>query len=124
MTINLKKRIFTSAILLLALCVAFVSQFMLGYLLLITSVFSALEFTKMISISFKKKTFTKYIINTLFFTYIFLFFSALFILTSFVNLKILIFIFLLTCICSDIGGYIFGKFFGANGETFKIADMT
>ena len=111
MTINLKKRVFTSAILLLALCIAFISQFMLGYLLLIASVFCVLEFTKMISISFKKKTFTKYIINTLFLTYIFLFFSALFILTSFVNLKILIFIFLLTCICSDIGGYIFGKFF-------------
>ena len=43
--------------------------------------------------------------------YIFLFSSFFFLLTYFLEYKILIFIILLGCISSDVGGFIFGKFF-------------
>ena len=49
--------------------------------------------------------------NIIFVIYLFLFCLIFYSLSNFSNLKIIIFSLLLCCICSDIGGYIFGKYF-------------
>ena len=88
-----------------------INNFVLGYLLIVLSVFSALEFHKIISIIFKKEKIKKFLINLFFLSYIFAFSSAFLILSYFLHLKILIFLILITCVASDIGGFIFGKIF-------------
>ena len=47
---NLKKRILTSIVLFVFLFFAFINNFVLGYLLMIISIFSMLEFIKMMKI--------------------------------------------------------------------------
>ena len=88
-----------------------INNFVLGYLLIVLSVFSALEFHKIISIIFKKEKIKKFLINLFFLSYIFAFSSVFLILSYFLHLKILIFLILITCVASDIGGFIIGKLF-------------
>ena len=52
-----------------------------------------------------------FLLNSLFFIYIFIFSSAFLMFSNFFHFKILLFILLFTCIASDIGGFVFGKFF-------------
>ena len=111
MSENLKKRIFTSFALLLILFFMLINNFILGYFLLILSIFSVLEFYKIISIIFKKKKIKKFLINLFFLSFIFSFSSFFLILSYFFHLKILIFSILITCVASDIGGYVVGKIF-------------
>ena len=106
---DLKKRIITSFILLSFLFFAFMNNYILGYILMIISVFSILEFIGMTKIFLKKKKILQLLINLIFIFYIF-YFSTLLLTFSFsLSIKILIFLILLICIASDIGGYIFGK---------------
>ena len=111
MSKNLKQRIYTSSALLLILFFMLINNFVLGYLLIVLSVFSALEFHKIISIIFKKEKIKKFLINLFFLSYIFAFSSVFLILSYFFHLKILIFLILITCVASDIGGFIIGKLF-------------
>ena len=106
---NLKKRFYTSLILFLVLYFMFISQFVLGYFLIIIGVISILEFIKMNSIIFRKNPFFFNLLNTFFIIYISFFCLTFFISTSFENLKDLIFLILLTCVASDLGGFLFGK---------------
>tara|TARA_Y100000768_G_C23876975_1_gene633286 strand:+ start:153 stop:803 length:651 start_codon:yes stop_codon:yes gene_type:complete len=106
---NLNKRIFTSALLLLTLFFSFINSYLLGYVLMVFAMLSILEFSGIIKIIFKKKKFIKFIFNLIFILYIFYFCAVFFTLSSSVYLKILIFVILLTCVVSDIGGYVFGK---------------
>ena len=108
MTSNLKKRIFTSCILLFLVFLIFKFNIILVYSLLILGVFSILEFLNISRKIFKKKFF-KYFINLIFIFYVFLFSSLLIYFFNFFLLKILIFIILCGCISSDIGGYIVGN---------------
>ena len=108
MTSNLKKRIFTSCILLFLVFLIFKFNIILVYSLLILGVFSILEFLNINRKIFKKKFF-KYFINLIFIFYVFLFSSFLIYFFNFFQLKILIFIILCGCISSDIGGYIAGN---------------
>ena len=108
MTSNLKKRIFTSCILLFLVFLIFKFNIILVYSLLILGVFSILEFLNISRKIFKKKFF-KYFINLIFILYVFLFSSLLIYFFNFFLLKILIFIILCGCISSDIGGYIVGN---------------
>tara|TARA_B100001564_G_C20488049_1_gene600262 strand:+ start:249 stop:836 length:588 start_codon:yes stop_codon:yes gene_type:complete len=87
----------------------FVNNFVLGYFLIILSVFSVLEFYKIISIIYKKEKIKKFLINLFFLFYIFSFSSVFLILSYFLHLKILIFTILITCVASDIGGFVVGK---------------
>ena len=106
---DLKKRIITSFILLSFLFFAFMNNYILGYILMIISVFSILEFIGMTKIFLKKKKILQLLINLIFIFYIF-YFSTLLLTFSFsLSIKLLIFLILLICIASDIGGYIFGK---------------
>ena len=108
---NLKKRTFTSILLLLLLFFSFINNYLLGYVLIIFAIFSVIEFSGIIKIILKKKKFLNFIINLIFIFYIFYFSTAFLVLSSSVYLKVLIFLILLTCVASDIGGFVFGKVF-------------
>ena len=109
MSINLKKRIKTSILLLLILFLSYINFYALIYVLLIAGVLSILEFLDITNIIFKKKKIKKLLINLIFIIYIFFFFTLFIMLSSSLYLKILIFIILLSCVASDIGGLVFGK---------------
>ena len=107
---NLKKRIFTSTALLLLAALFFYFKFILIYTLIVLSVLSIIEFTNLIS-KISKKMIFKFFSIILFILYIFLFSFFFFYFSSFFQLKILLFLILLTCVASDIGGFIVGKIF-------------
>ena len=111
MTKDLKKRILTSTILFLILFFSFINNYILGYVLIVVAIFSILEFLGMTTIILKKQRIKKFFINSIFIFYIFYFSIAFLTLSSSLYLKILIFVILLTCVASDIGGFVFGKFF-------------
>ena len=111
MTKNFKKRISTSLILLFLLSLMFIKNFIFIYCLIVIGVVSILEFIKINSIIFKKSIAYYSLINFLFVSYIFFTFLALIAFSSLINFKIFIFLILLICIISDIGGYVFGNIF-------------
>ena len=76
---NLNRRIGTSVILILLLFFFFLNNYVLGYFLLIVSVFSLLEFSKMI-----KKIFPNSRFKQLIFYFFFIFY--IFVLDNFVNI--------------------------------------
>ena len=108
---NLKKRAFTSILLLLLLFFSFINNYLLGYVLMVFAIFSVIEFSGIMKIILKKKKILNFFVNLIFIFYIFYFSTAFLVLSSSVYLKILIFVILLTCVASDIGGFIFGKIF-------------
>ena len=107
---NLNKRIFTSLILFLLLLVMFISKFFLVFTLIILGVLSIIEFCTLTIKIFSKKI---YIIlsNFFFINFIFIFCILFFYFSNFLLLKIILYILLLGCVASDIGGYISGKIF-------------
>jgi len=108
---NLKKRILTSIALFLLLFFSFINNYVLGYILMIIALFSVLEFFGITEIIFKKQKIKKFFINLIFIFYISYFCTLLLTLSFSLYLKILIFVILLTCVASDIGGFVFGKIF-------------
>ena len=107
---NLKIRIFTSSALLLLLLMIFSFNLILIFSLLVLSMFSLQEFFSMTQKIFKKKI-NYLIINFLFLFYISVFCMLFFLTTNFFELKVILFIILIGCISSDIGGYVSGKIF-------------
>lgn len=106
-----KKRIYTSIALIFLLILIIKYKFLLVFSLIVLGVIAFLEFSKITKRIFKKKVF--FLISNIFFLiYIFIFCSIFFILSNFIQLKILLFSILLTCVASDIGGFVFGRFFG------------
>jgi len=86
-------------------------NYFMAFFLMLIGIFSVLEFFKIILKIFEKNKIKQFFYNTIFIIYIFSFCTYFLILSSFLHLKILIFMLLLTCIASDIGGFIFGKTF-------------
>ena len=105
---NLKKRIFTGLILLIILTVIFISKITMTYFLIILGVFAVLEFAELIKKIFLKKL-TIFLLNFCFVTYIFIFCFIFFYFSNLIVLKTILLLFLICCIASDIGGFIFGK---------------
>ena len=105
---NLKKRIFTSLVLIFVFLLFFSSNFFLVYGLIVLGVFSVLEFLQLSKRIFKNN-FTFLFLNIFFISYVFLFCSIFTLFSYQVELKFILFILLLGCIASDIGGFIFGK---------------
>ena len=105
---NLKKRIFTSIALLLLTSLFFLSQFVLIYTLIVLGVLSIMEFTNLINKIIKQPKLI-FFSNILFIIYIFLFSFFFFYFSNIFQLKILLFLILLACIASDVGGFIVGK---------------
>ena len=107
---NLKQRAFTSLVLLTFVFLIFFFNTFLIYFLIIMGVLSILEFIQIINIIFKNK-FRRILINLFFIIYIFIFCIQFFLFSNLEGLKLILFILLLSCVSSDIGGYIFGKIF-------------
>ena len=111
MSKNFKNRIYTSIILFLLLFLMIADNYFMAFFLMLIGIFSVLEFFKIIQKIFEKNKIKQFFYNTIFIIYIFLFCTYFLVLSSFLHLKILIFMLLLTCIASDIGGFVFGKTF-------------
>ena len=105
-----KKRIYTSLFLFALIYLIINYKFILGYTLIVLGVISFLEFYNLIVRILKKKIYLL-IINFTFLLYLSIFSFAFFVLDSYLEFKLLIFILLFGCIASDIGGYIFGNLF-------------
>ena len=87
------------------------NNFVLGYILMIISIFSVLEFARMLRILLKKNRALQFLSNLIFIFYIF-YLSMIILTFSFsLSTKMLFFLILLICIASDIGGFVFGKIF-------------
>lgn len=108
--LELKKRIFTSILLLFLLFLIFRYQIFLVYSLIVLGVFAILEFINILNKIFNSK-FYFILFNLVFCSYIFVFSFFFIYFSNFLELKILLFAFLLSCVASDIGGFVFGKFF-------------
>ena len=105
------KRINTGLFLFLILILMFISKII--YLFFSLSVFSLsfIEFTNLSKLFFKKKNFKQFLSNCLFAVYLFLFLLIFIFGLNDIHYKIILFIILLICVSSDIGGILFGKFF-------------
>lgn len=106
---NLKKRIYTSLILVLLFIFIFSSKIILTFSLLSFGVLSFIEFSIITKKILKKNKLKILFFNTLFFIYIFIFSYLFFYLSNFIQLKFILFLLLIGCIASDIGGFVFGK---------------
>ena len=110
MSSNFKKRIFTSIGLFFLVLLIFKFNLALIYCLILIGVISILEFLQITKKILRNKL-GQILINKFFILYIFLFCYLFFILSNQFNLKLIIYILLLGCVASDIGGFIFGKTF-------------
>ena len=105
------KRINTGLILFFLLILMFVSKTIYLFFLICIFSLSFIEFTKLSKLFLKKKKFKQFIINSTFATYMFLFLLIFIYGLNDIHFKIILFIILLICISSDIGGILFGKIF-------------
>ena len=106
-----KKRIYTSIALIFLLILIISFKFFLVFCLIVLGAIAFLEFCKISKKIFKKNIL--FVTTNIFFSiYIFIFCSIFFIFSNFIQLKILLFCLLITCVASDIGGFIFGRIFG------------
>ena len=111
MYLELKKRVITSLILILILILMFINNIIYGFVSFAMFALIFVEFSRMISIIFSKKKILQLIINIIFILYLSLFLSIFFLGINFFQLKIVLFLILLICVASDIGGIIIGKLF-------------
>ena len=109
-TKDLKKRIYTSLILLLLITLISSFKAILVLSLIVLSVLSVLEFINLTNKIIKNK-FYLFVSNLFFVIYIFIFCLFFFYFSNFFHLKVMLLSLLLCCIASDIGGFVFGKTF-------------
>ena len=105
---DLKKRLFTSISLLVLLFLIFINNSFFLFFLMIFGIFSIIEFFN-INKKIAKSNINRFISNIIFTILIFIFCTLFFLFSNLIHLKILLFIILLGCIASDMGGYIFGR---------------
>ena len=109
-SVNFKKRFYTSISLFFLIILIASSNFFLVYSLIILGTLSIIEF---ITITKKISPNKLFLIpfNLFFIFYIFIFCFLFLFFSNFIQLKLFIFILLISCAASDIGGFIFGKTF-------------
>ena len=107
---NLKQRIYTSLVLLILTFLIFNFNILQIYFLIILGVISFLEFSKMMNEIFFNK-FKRALINISFVIYIFIFCLLFFLFSNIAGFKLILFILLMSCVASDVGGFISGKTF-------------
>ena len=105
------KRINTGLILFLLLILMFISKTVYLFVSICVFTLSFIEFTKMSKLFLKSKYLKQFFVNCAFALYLFLFLLIFIIALNDIHLKIVLFIILLICISSDIGGILFGKVF-------------
>jgi phosphatidate cytidylyltransferase len=103
-----QKRIFTSIILLFLVFFILSYNLILVYSLIVLGIISMMEFSQITKKIIKNKIYFS-ISNIFFILYVFIFCLMFFFFSNFIELKKILFSLLLSCIASDIGGYIFGK---------------
>ena len=108
MASNFIKRFLTSLALITLIFLIFTYTYILVSSLIILGIFSFLEFSNIIK-KVTKSASKNFLINFIFVNYVFVFSITFYYLTNFFNTKIILFLILMSCISSDIGGYIFGK---------------
>ncbi len=106
---NLIERISTSIFLIILIVLIFYSKFILTLSLILLGIISIIEFFSMNKKILRNKS-QLFFSNVFFIIYVFLFCLIFFIFSQNIFFKSLIFILLLGCVASDIGGYIIGKF--------------
>ncbi len=107
---SLKKRLYTSLVLVLLLVLTISYNFFLLLSLIIFFVISILEFINLTRKVIQNKILLN-LSNLIFIFYISFLFILFFYFTNFIQLKIIAFTLLISCIVSDIGGFVFGKLF-------------
>ena len=107
---NLQQRLLTSLILLFSVYLIFRFNQILIFFLLILSVLSILEFFHLVKKILIHRI-IKIILSLFFIFYISVFCFLFLFFANIATLKIILFILLLGCVASDIGGFIFGKIF-------------
>ena len=105
---NFKKRILTSTVLMFAFLLFFSFNFFLVYGLIVLGIFSIIEFLQLSKRIFKNN-FIFVFLNIFFISYVFLFCSIFTLFSYNLELKFVLYILLLGCIASDIGGFIIGN---------------
>ena len=124
MSKNLKKRIYTSLMLLLLFFLVLKSNFILVFTLIVLGVLSSIEFLNLTKKILKNKLYL-IISNSFFITYIFIFCFIFLFFSNYIQLKIILFSLLFGCIASDTGGFIFGKiWFGVDRKSGKYAEKS
>ena len=111
MSTEIKKRINTGFLLLLVLTLMFLSKIFYLFISLVVFALAIIEFSKISKMIFRKKTISQFFSNTAFSLYMFFILMIFIISINDVHLKIILFIILLICVASDIGGILFGKIF-------------
>ncbi len=109
MNLELRKRIYTGIALFATLALMFISKIAYLYVSLIIFVMSFIEFSKISKIIFKKKPIYLNLINFLFLMYLSFFLLVFILSVNNIHLKLILFMILLVCAASDIGGLIVGK---------------
>ncbi len=107
---NFKKRFLTATALFILIFSIFFSKKVMIFTLLIFAILAIIEFFDISKKIFKKKLYT-FVSNLLFILFISLYSFLFYSISNLLYLKIILFILLLGCVSSDIGGFIFGKFF-------------
>ena len=107
---NLKKRFYTSILLFFLIISLGYSDFVLVYSLIVLGVISIIEFLNLTQKITSNRLFFIFF-NIVFIIYVFLFCYLFLFFSNFIQLKLFIFILLISCAASDIGGFIFGKIF-------------
>ena len=107
---NLQKRILTSLGLLSLVLLIFNFNLILVYALIVLGVVSILEFLQIIKKIIKNNLILT-AVNFFFIFYAITYCFLFFLFTNISGLKIILFILLIGCVASDIGGFIFGKLF-------------
>ena len=106
---NLKNRIYTSLILLSLVLMIFNSNIILIYFLIILGVLSIIEFTGILK-KIPLSIIYTFLANFIFIIYISVFCFMFFFFSNLFGLKTILFILLIGCIASDIGGFIFERY--------------
>ena len=105
------KRINTGLLLFLILVLMFISKIFYLFISIIIFSLSFIEFTKLSKLFLKKKNVKQLLINLTFAIYLFFFLLIFIFGLNDIHFKVILFIILLICISSDIGGILFGKIF-------------
>ena len=110
---NLSKRIITSVFISLILLISLSSIYLISLLLLLLFYQLVYEFYLLIKKIFNKLKFFQFLFSLIFIVYIFLLIVKIFLVFFNDNSqeKIFLFFLIIICISTDIGGYMFGKFF-------------
>tara|TARA_Y100000816_G_C26048204_1_gene549406 strand:- start:338 stop:934 length:597 start_codon:yes stop_codon:yes gene_type:complete len=89
----------------------FISKLTYLFIAIVVFSLSFVEFSKMSKLFFKKKYIKQFLVNIIFGLYLFLFLLIFIFGINDIHFKVILFIILLICISSDIGGILFGKIF-------------